>query len=38
MTTVQFSSSGGMLYRELKGDRVFISGSVVKYMEGTIEV
>ena len=34
----QLSSRGGNLLCELKGDRVFISGSAIKYMEGTIEI
>jgi len=34
----QISSRGGKLLCELKGDRVLISGSAVKYMEGTIEI
>lgn len=34
----QLSSRGGNVLCELKGDRVFISGSAVNYMEGTIDV
>jgi len=34
----QVSSRGGSLVCELKGDRVFISGGAIKYLEGTIEV
>ena len=34
----QISKRGGKLFCELKGDRVLISGSAIKFMEGTIEV
>lgn len=34
----QVSVRGGNVYCEMLGDRVLISGSAVKYMEGTIEV
>ena len=34
----QLSQRGGDLFLELKGDRVFISGKAVKYLEGIIEV
>ena len=34
----QVSARGGKVFCELQGDRVLISGSAVKYMEGTIEV
>lgn len=34
----QISSRGGKVFCELKGDRVLISGSAVKYLEGMIEV
>lgn len=34
----QLSSRGGDVLCELKGDRVFISGSAIKYMEGAIEI
>ncbi len=34
----QISSRGGKLTCELKGNRVLISGSAVKYLEGTIEI
>jgi len=34
----QISTRGGKIFCELKDDRVLISGSAVKYMEGTIEV
>lgn len=34
----QISPRGGKLTCELKGDRVLISGSAIKYMEGTIEI
>jgi PhzF family phenazine biosynthesis protein len=34
----QVSSRGGKLLCELKGNRVLISGTAVKYMEGTIEI
>lgn len=38
LTAKQVSSRGGKLLCELKGDRVLISGTAVKYMEGTIEI
>ncbi|WP_339136625.1 MAG: PhzF family phenazine biosynthesis protein [Candidatus Electrothrix sp. GW3-4] len=38
LTARQLSSRGGMMYCELKGDRVLTSGSAVKFMEGEIEV
>lgn len=34
----QISSRGGKLFCEFKGDRVLISGSAVKYLEGMIEI
>lgn len=34
----QISSRGGDLHCELKGDRVFISGAAVLYLEGVIEI
>ena len=34
----QVSARGGNVFCELQGDRVLISGSAVKYMEGTIEI
>jgi len=34
----QISSRGGQLKCELKADRVLISGSAIKYFEGTIEI
>ncbi len=34
----QISSRGGKIVSELKGNRVYISGSAVMYMEGTIHV
>ena len=34
----QISARGGELVCELKGDRVLISGSAVKYMQGIIEI
>lgn len=34
----QVSTRGGKLFCELQGDRVLISGSAVKYLEGTIEI
>lgn len=34
----QISQRGGKLLCELKGNRVLISGSAIKYMEGTIEI
>ena len=34
----QISSRGGKLLCELQGDRVLISGSAIKYMEGTITI
>lgn len=34
----QISSRGGTVHCELKQDRVLISGSAVKYMEGSIEI
>ncbi|HEY9017141.1 PhzF family phenazine biosynthesis protein [Thiomicrospira sp.] len=33
----QVSQRGGQVFCEIKGDRVFISGRAVKYMEGLIE-
>nr|MDU9043799.1 PhzF family phenazine biosynthesis protein [Candidatus Electrothrix aestuarii] len=38
LTAKQLSARGGMVYCELKGDRVLISGSAIKFMEGEIEV
>ena len=38
LTSKQVSARGGKLISELRGDRVHISGSAVKYMEGTIEI
>ncbi|MGI9569838.1 MAG: PhzF family phenazine biosynthesis protein [Desulfobulbia bacterium] len=34
----QISSRGGEVICELKGDRVLISGSAIKYLEGSIEI
>lgn len=34
----QVSARGGKLFCELQGDRVLISGSAVKYMEGIIDI
>ena len=34
----QISARGGILLCEQKGNRVLISGSAIKYLEGTIEV
>ncbi|MEO5357828.1 MAG: PhzF family phenazine biosynthesis protein [Nitrospirae bacterium YQR-1] len=34
----QISARGGELICELKGDRVLISGTAIKYLEGTIEI
>lgn len=34
----QISSRGGILLCEQKGNRVLISGSAIKYLEGTIEI
>ena len=34
----QISSRGGEVLCELKGDRVLISGSAIKYLEGSIEI
>ena len=34
----QISSRGGELFCELSGDRVFISGKAIKYLEGSIEL
>jgi PhzF family phenazine biosynthesis protein len=34
----QLSARGGELFCELRGDRVLIAGSAVKYLEGTIEI
>lgn len=34
----QVSSRGGLVFCELQGDRVLISGNAVKYLEGTIEI
>jgi hypothetical protein len=38
LTARQVSARGGKLICELAGDRVLISGSAVKYMEGVIEI
>jgi predicted PhzF superfamily epimerase YddE/YHI9 len=38
LTARQISQRGGDLTCELKGDRVFISGRAVKYMEGEISI
>ena len=38
LTARQLSHRGGDLHCKLAGDRVFISGRAVKYMEGTIEI
>lgn len=38
MSAKQVSARGGKLLCELKGDRVLISGTAVKYMEGSIEI
>lgn len=38
LSAMQISPRGGRLTCELRGDRVFISGSAIKYMEGTIEI
>ena len=34
----QISSRGGEVFCELKGDRVLISGTAIKYLEGSIEI
>jgi len=34
----QVSARGGELWCELAGDRVFLSGRAVRYLEGTISV
>jgi len=34
----QESSRGGVLMCELAGDRVLISGTAVKYLEGVVEI
>lgn len=34
----QYSSRGGQLHCQLQGERVLISGSAVKFMQGTIEL
>ena len=34
----QVSSRGGEVLCELKGDRILISGSAIKYLEGSIEI
>ena len=38
LSAKQVSQRGGQVFCELKGDRVFISGRAVKYMEGVIEI
>lgn len=38
LSAKQISPRGGKLTCELKNNRVFISGSAIKYMEGTIEI
>jgi len=38
LTAYQASKRGGILYCELKGDRVFISGTAVQYLSGTIYI
>ena len=38
LTARQLSSRGGNVLCEIKDDRVFISGSAIKYMEGTINI
>lgn len=38
LRAAQLSARGGELVCELKGDRVLITGSAVKYLSGTIEV
>ncbi len=38
LCAAQLSKRGGKLQCELKGDRVLIAGSAVKYLEGTIEI
>lgn len=38
MTARQFSARGGTVICELKGERVFLSGRAVKYMEGEIYI
>ena len=38
LTSKQVSARGGKLISELRGDRVHISGTAVKYMEGTIQL
>jgi len=38
MTAIQLSERGGQLWCTLAGDRVLISGKVVTYLKGEIEV
>lgn len=38
MIAKQISSRGGVVHCELQGDRVLISGTAVKYLEGEIEI
>ena len=38
LTARQLSPRGGTVYCELKGERVLISGSALKFMEGEIEI
>ena len=38
LSAKQISARGGKLFCEVRGDRVFISGAAVKYMQGSIDV
>ncbi|MDP9107762.1 MAG: PhzF family phenazine biosynthesis protein [Pseudomonadota bacterium] len=38
LTALQASARSGSLYCRVEGERVFVAGSAVQYMEGTIEV
>ncbi len=38
LSAAQLSKRGGRLQCELVGKRVLISGSAVKYLEGTVEI
>ena len=38
LTAKQISARGGKLSCELKGSRVLITGSAIKYMQGTIDI
>ncbi len=38
LTARQLSPRGGTVHCELKGERVLIAGSAIKFMEGEIEI